>query len=359
MARPNEYEQGLLDAFTEAVNALPGVHLTQEHVGPYDEGFDGVALFELEGKKPKYFALEVKKNLFPRDLPQIVWSIKKYRTNHMGSNNLLVLLADTISTGAKEWLQNERVGYYDSSGSLFVPTDDAYILIDRPPTRKQTKTTGSVFEGRRSLVIETLWEVKDRWTGVKEIAKRIEASSSMVSETLTELERRGWVDAEGSGPAKVRRLVNWASLLDEWTNHETAKGEWSLERYYVPNIRPEPLAEKLGEACDNRKILYEITGEWAGNQYTPHLSNVSQLKVRMAEAGVRSLVLNAVGAKPVTEGWNLGIISAGPGQEMRFADRATGIALASPLRTYLDLLRSGGRAKEQAKELRNQWLTIQ
>jgi hypothetical protein len=179
----------------------------------------------------------------------------------------------------------------------------------------------------------------------------------MVSETLTELERRGWVNVQGSGPKKVRRLANWASLLDEWTSHDTAKGEVSPERYYVPNISAGLLAEKLGEACDNHKILYEITGEWAGNYYARHLSNVTQIKARMAETSVRTRVLAALGAKPVTEGWNLGLLSAAPGQEMRFADRVSGIGFASTLRTYLDLLRSGGRAKELAKEMRAQWLT--
>lgn len=356
-------ENELIEGFVQAVNGVPGIHVARECIpsnrkGP-DRGIDGLAkLWTADNRPETTLLIEVKRSLFPRDLPQIVWTVRKYQQNLHQGRQLIVLLADTISNGAKDWMQAEGVGYYDSSGSLFLPTDGAYILIERPPTKKQVKTVGSVFEGRRSLVIEALWFFRDHGVRVKDIAERIDASPSMVSETLTELARRDWVMTEGTGPAKLRQLANWASLLDEWTRHETSKGERDIERYYVSNSRPETLAERLDEACNNRKIAYEITGEWAGNQYTPHLSSVSQLKVRMTDAGVRDLVIHALGAKRVNEGWNLALIPYGPGEETTFADRETSISLASPLRTYLDLLRSGGRAKELAKELRAQWLTL-
>ena len=41
------------------------------------------------------------------------------------------VVAQSISPGAKELLRNERVGYYDSGGSLFVPAGNIYVYVDK------------------------------------------------------------------------------------------------------------------------------------------------------------------------------------------------------------------------------------
>ncbi|CAL4869996.1 hypothetical protein MMA231_04294 (plasmid) [Asticcacaulis sp. MM231] len=351
-----EYEKNMLSGFTEAVNAIPGAHLTQEHVGAYDEGFDGVALFQLGSKKPRYFALEVKKNLYPRDLPQIVWTIKRNRTNHMGSKNLLVLLADTISNGAKEWMQAEGVGYYDNSGSLFLPTEEAYILIDRPTTKKQEKVIGSVFYGRRSEVLEALWERGRAWSSVKAIAERINAAPSLVSSTLQELERHDWIETQGNGPAKERRLTDWNGLLDAWTDHEQRRKPAATTKYFVPRLKAQAIPAALDSALAERRIDYEITGEFAGNVHAALFSSVSVIRARISAGQLAEAALEAIDARPVNEGFNL--LSINESVELPFRRRIGELWIASPLRTYLDLLNTGGRGKDAAKMLREQKLQL-
>ena len=53
-----------------------------------------------------------------------------------------MIAAGTISEGAKELLQAERIGYLDRAGSLFLPNDDLYILIDRPAPKEARKMDG-------------------------------------------------------------------------------------------------------------------------------------------------------------------------------------------------------------------------
>jgi hypothetical protein len=68
-------------------------------------------------------------------------------------------------------------------------------------------------------------------------------------------------------------------------------------------------------------------------------------------------ILDRIGAKPVGEGWNLAVISGGP-TDFWFKQIHNGIPYASPLRTYLDLQRIGGRGKDGAQLLREQRLTL-
>jgi hypothetical protein len=68
-------------------------------------------------------------------------------------------------------------------------------------------------------------------------------------------------------------------------------------------------------------------------------------------------VLEQIGAKPVGEGWNLAVITGGP-TDFWFKQERDGLMYASPLRTYLDLQRIGGRGKDGAQLLREQRLTL-
>ena len=51
------------------------------------------------------------------------------------TGTVFFLIAQSISPGAKELLRNERVGYYDSGGSLFLPTSNIYVLWTAAPEK--------------------------------------------------------------------------------------------------------------------------------------------------------------------------------------------------------------------------------
>ena len=354
-------ENELINGFVQTANTVPGIHITQEHVPTStreaDRGIDALAkLWTADNRPGTTVLIEVKKSLFPRDLPQIVWTFQKYQSTLNHPPYLFVVLADTISTGAREWMQAERVGYYDSSGSLFLPMPDAYILIDRPTTKKQSKTLGSVFEGRRQEVIEALWEAGREWRNVKEVADRIYAAPSLVSATYQALEQHEWVEVQGSGPAKVRRLKNWENLLDTWTDHERRRDLLLFGKFFVP-AKPQQIAKALNTACEEANLACEITGEMGANAYASAFSSTSVVRCRMLGRPVCDQVFEQIGAKPVAEGWNLAVIPGGA-SDFWFKQVREGIMYASPLRTYLDLQRIGGRGRDGAQLLREQRLRL-
>jgi hypothetical protein len=61
-----------------------------------------------------------------------------------------------------------------------------------------------------------------------------------------------------------------------------------------------------------------------------------------------------LGARPVSEGANLVVIDAKSPGDLLFRQRVDGVWLASPIQTYLDLVRAEGRAKELAEHLRRE-----
>ncbi|WP_246742535.1 hypothetical protein [Microvirga splendida] len=160
--------------------------------------------------------VEAKASLFPRDAREAIWQLRNYLA-HLENDFyrvVPVLMAETISPGARELLRDERIGYFDSSGSLFIAAKGLYLRVDKPPSRKQSRSLNNLFAGRRAQVLHAVWVTKPDWFGVHEIAERAGVSPATAPETLIAIERRDWVEVRGAGPAKERRLTNPRALLD-------------------------------------------------------------------------------------------------------------------------------------------------
>ena len=101
-------------------------------------------------------------------------------------------------------------------------------------------------------------------------------------------------------------------------------------------------------------VEYAITHEAAGQRYAPFLSRISQVRCRMLTSPAADQAIGELGARVVSEGFNLAVIEATSPGELLFRERVNGAWLASPIQVYLDLLRSEGRAKEMADHLRRE-----
>jgi len=116
-----------------------------------------------------------RKSIYPRDVRQVLWQIREsiHRTpaKKDGGQFIPLLLAESISPGAKELLRAERVGHYDSGGSFYLSADGAYFNIDKPPPKSQSKSMRSLFSGRRAQVLHGLLNRHQDWLGVTELAE--------------------------------------------------------------------------------------------------------------------------------------------------------------------------------------------
>lgn len=357
-------ERQLLDQLLEALRGLPEAHAELDQPiqsGAPDRGYDARVDLSVGGKAVTLL-IEVKKVLYPRDVRQALWqhqdSARGWPQSADGRQTAFLLVAQSISPGAKDLLRDERVGYFDSGGSLFIPADVIYVYVDKPPPKALSKSIRSVFSGRRAQVLHALLMRHGEWIGGKEIAQEAQVSPATASQVLTELERFDWVASRGQGPSKERQLREPGALLDAWAKQLSAMRPLAMRRYFVPSLRGEGLLRKFAEVCAANKAEYAITHEAAGQRYAPFLSTVSQVRCRLIPGAEADGALGALDARFVDQGANLAVIEVKSPGELLFREFVEGTWLASPVQVYLDLMRSEGRAREMAEHLRQERISF-
>lgn len=346
----------LVPDFAAAVAEVTGAPPEVIHESTLSQGAyrpDVVMVLEHEGRS-FHLVIEAKRSLFPRDAREAMWQLRNYlaHSDPAGSSAVPVLMAETISPGARQLLRDERVGYFDSSGSLFIPGRGFYVRVDRPASRKQARSLNNPFVGRRALVLHAVWILGRDWFGVHQIAERAGVSPATASETLIGIERREWVEVRGAGPSKERRLINPRTLLDAWSTYQMSVKAKAVRHFYVRSTTPPDLQRRIDHACETHGVPYEFADITAGQIHTPYLSSVSQVLCRIPAGGNMQAMLASIDARPVREGWNLGVHEIASESELRFRQRIDDLWVADPLQTYLGLLQGGGRAKELAQHLR-------
>lgn len=314
---------------------------------------DAVLEASLDGRSYK-LVVDFKQSVFPRDAREALWRLRNSlnQGGMAGHEAMPVLVAESISPGARDLLRKERVGYFDGDGNLFIAARGLYLRLDKPESRKQSRAVNNVFSGQRAQVLHAVWGRERDWFGVHEIAERAGVSPATASVTLAALERREWVEARGSGPSKERRLANPGALLDSWAAYQSSAKPKAVRHYYVRSAAYADLQRRLDDASERTGVRYELAGISAGQVHAPYLSGVSQVACRATGGKPLQAMLEEVGARPVREGWNLGVQELRADDQLRFRQRIGDLWVADPLQAYLDLLQSGGRAKEMAQHLR-------
>ncbi len=305
--------------------------------------------------RPVELALRTRTNIYPRDARDFIWRVGALNANHPDAIPMLV--ADAISTSAKELLRASRVAYYDAGGSLFLCTEPVYVHIDRPAPRPVASRELSLFRGSRAQVVHCLLLAPRTWFGATRLAQCAGVSPGTASVVLRNLEQHQWVQTRGRGPTKQRRVADAGRLLDAWVRNSERIRLFSARDYYVPVV-PEPsLALELHRAFETHGADYAITGESAAQRYAPFLSHVSRIACLVAAGDGRiDTVLRDLDAKRVDQGANLSVVRAPFPGALASRQRVDGIWLASPIIVYLDLLRAGGRAPDMARHLRRERL---
>lgn len=349
-------EHNLLEGLQSAIEELPDAVVRDILLeAPLSKKSRPDAMMSVDfGGRTTDIAIETMKTAYPRDVREKIWQIRQYLDDIdvSASESIAMLIADTISKGARELLKEANIGYYDASGSLYLPSKTMYILVDRPAKAKARKLRDAIFKGQRAQVLHFLFNDPNDWLSVKEVAASTGISAATVSETLSELERREWVKTEGNGPSKLRKLSAKRDLLDAWSQFIIAQKPPETERYYVPGSDIEIIMKSLARACKDADVDYAISGEAAAQIYNPYLSHISRLTCRMAQGRNRKKALEALDARPVSEGWNFAVYAQTKQSKTILMEDHKGINLAPPLQVFLDLLQGGGRSKEMAQHLR-------
>mgnify|MGYP001411207444 CR=1 FL=1 len=98
----------------------------------------------------------------------MIWQFRetrRERSKGQVKEPLSLLVAESISPGAKELLRDERVGYYDSGGILYLPAPGACLYVAKPPPKTLAKSVRFLFSGRRAQVLHALLVQHQDWFG--------------------------------------------------------------------------------------------------------------------------------------------------------------------------------------------------
>lgn len=349
-----------LDQLLATLGKLPDVRAegTQlEHRGSVPSRLYDARIDLQVRERPVTVLVEVKKSLYPRDVRQALWQLREYTSaTKLAPDREIqpMLVAEFISPGAKELLRVERVGYFDSGGSLFLPARAAYLYIDKPPPKTFERSIRTLFSGRRAQVIHALLVCDRVWFGVTEIAKEAKVAPSTASEVLTQLDRFDWLETRGQGPRKERRLREPGSLLDAWAKHQSVLRPSPVRRYYVPEFKGAALPPRVSQIFHRHQVTYALTSEAAAQLYAPFLTTVSVVRTRILAGPTVETAIADLDARVVNEGANLILLESKFAGEFLFCQQLDGIRLASPVQVYLDLLRGEARSKELAEHLRRE-----
>lgn len=363
MPKAEDKGRDLIEQFLEALRALPGLRAEVERypVQPFRAQWGHRYDAEVDLRIADHVVrlrIETKRALYPRDVRQLLWELRDFRRRWLGERKereiVPLLVAESISPGAKGLLREERVGYYDSGGSLFLPARAAYLYVDKPPPKAVSKSMRSLFSRRRAQVLHVLLMRHEHWFGVKALAEQARVSPATVSQVLMGLERFDWLGSRGRGPNKERRLQEPRSLLDTWASQLTVTRPPPMQQYYVPSIPVDGLVEKVSQVLTLHGVEYAMTHEAAGQLYAPFLSSVSQAWCRLLTTPGATQAIGELGARAVTEGTNFTVVESQSLGELLFRKRVNGIWLASPIQVYLDLIQSEGRSKEMGEHLRRE-----
>jgi hypothetical protein len=351
----------LIDQFLAALRSMPDVHAELDQCGsdgrPIELEHSARIALDVAGKL-FHAVVELRKTVYPRDVRQVVWRIRELAHSRPAGvsdiETLAVLVAESISPGAKELLRAERVGYYDSGGSLYLPASGAYLYIEKPPPKSLSRSIQSMFTGRRAQVLHGLLVRHQDWFGVKDLAEQTLVSPATAYQVLTEMERFDWLESRGLGPSKQRHLREPAALLDAWVKQLSSIHFPTLRRFFVPSMDADSLLGRIGQIFEAHNVAYAISHEAAAQRYAPFLSAISQVRSRLLAGPAADAAIAELGARLVSEGANLAIIEAKSSGDLLFRERVGGIWLASPIQVYLDLIQSESRAKEMAEHLRRE-----
>ena len=356
--------EGLLSQFKVQVSGIPSSSAELHQVEYADAGrpFDAKLHVVVAGNPLKLF-FEARARVFPKDAHDHVRRWREYSSDapEAGRFGSLVIAAQTISPGAREILIRNGIGYFAEGGSLCLPFQPIFIHIDKPIKRSANAAPSqfNLFTEARLTVIQAMLKQRSTLYTVMDLANISGASTATVSKLMTQLELLEWVETEGSGPNKRRKLAKPGAVLDAWVSDEVARLSARKERrFYLKGRKaadiPSIITDALALAEEPAATTFQFTGEAAAQIHAPFLTSWGFASVRLAPRLVSRLQTD-LQAVEVDSGYNLLLIEEGL-SALRFSETHGNVPYASPEQTYVDMMCGNGRAPDAARFLREQVL---
>lgn len=310
-------------------------------------------------------AIDVLKTGYPRDVRAAIQQLLSFQKSKQGSSSRAVLcvVADYLSSGARDLLRDAGICYYDSAGAMYFKHRD-YLIVKEPGQRiRQPRRVESFLTGAREQVVHALLihdhraaSLDDAYISGAELANLAQTSTHTVSVTLQALEAADLIQSKGSGPSQRRRLSDAARLLDAWATEWVARRE-VMKGWY--GFNPKMNAMAMVTSAFSGRDCWAVTGAAAANAVVSRLTSVERIQV-IVPPGCSQSWGEKMNFEQVDKGANILMIER-EGASLMFCEEdpaRSGLRVASPFIQYLDLLDGYGRNKELAEVFRQQVLKM-
>lgn len=267
----------------------------------------------------------------------------------------MLLIAGETTSDARQILTDHGVGFVDGLRNAHIALPGLMFHIEGQK-RKKGDTAGPVpptrLRGKAGLAAQALLLQSDRAWTVRDLADEAGIATGLAHRVLARLVSEGIAVAEGTGPQRVRHVVDPTALLDLWAEEQADRPRRTLAFFLAQT--PHQLIERLGANLERAGIDYALTGAAGASLLAPFVTAIPVTELWVAATAAPEELLQGGRVDPVTEGQNVVFLQAKDDAPLAFRERAKSAWVANRFRLYADLRRDPRRGHEQADHLRQE-----
>lgn len=300
-----------------------------------------------------WIALDVKKNASPRDVRIEIDFLKRVGRAY-GDNFYGVLGSEYLSPRVRQMCIENGIGFVDLEGNCRLSFSSVFIDKEVVHTKKAPKKElKSLFGEKASRVLRRLFVTPSSSWDVKTLAKYANVSPATVSLVKSKLlaEELAIHSERGFQLSKPDRL------LEEWGKNYTEHGE-SLEFYSKEDLSE--LEAKIAEMCESGGIMYGFTSFSGARRVAPFTRGIQKSYLYVIDNDCVEKIKRLLGLKEVDFGGTVRITVPSDTDIFYDSHKIEGAWIMSDIQIYLDLIKQGGRAVDNAEflltnRIQNRW----
>jgi hypothetical protein len=309
-------------------------------------GADGGIDLLLEVRAPdgttSLFAVELKRQLDPVDVPQVVAQLERYVADLRRAGIYGVVASGYLSPRTRARLTEAGVGYLDLSGNCRIAVDRPGLFIEtvgasHGPEPSPSKRT---LRGAKAGRIVRMLTVYRPPVGVRQLAARADTDPGYTSRVVELLRREGLLERDGKRGAGVS--VDWQGMIRRLSQDYAL-----LESNRVRSFFAARGTAAVLRALESARFEYLLTGSAAASRIAPLApARLVTCYVEDFERAAKQLDLREADTAA-------NVILIEPSDPKLFAHSYDnrGLRLAALSQIVADLLTGPGRAPQEAEEL--------
>ncbi len=316
---------------------------SRDVTGPWDE----VLTIRPHGSSlPLRVVVESRVRLHPQNALAVAARIR-LEPRPRGPQTVAVVAARYISDRVAAICREGGIGYVDDAGNCHLEAPGLYLHIEgqRNPT-PDTRPAENLFAPKSSRIVRALLEYPARTWKVQDLAREARVSIGLASRLKHKLITEAFVETSPQGI----RLRQPQQLLDSWVN-AYANAARAVPAYSMDE--PRTLERRVAEWCRQHGTRYALAEFSAAARWSP-MVRYTRPAIYLEEPRSGDVL------RPLMRDLDLKEVDSGPSAVLWVTDdeaiffnsaERDGVTVASPLQTYLDLVKNPARGQEAASEL--------